>query len=145
MRAKYSEIAKKKQQTFCSSCDTNPHFQAQAAQYFKENREDIPPEILIRLGCGNPVAIAELKSGERVLELGAGAGTGLSHEAAIGKLAKEKVEHLITRGLSRTKATTTMVRGLLKVAIKELPPILNTELQSTMGASENEFMRIIQA
>ena len=35
---------------------------------------DIPEETVIGLGCGNPTAIAELKTGEVVLDLGSGAG-----------------------------------------------------------------------
>jgi SAM-dependent methyltransferase len=36
--------------------------------------EHIPEESVMGLGCGNPAAIADLKAGEVVLDLGAGAG-----------------------------------------------------------------------
>ncbi len=43
--------------------------------YTPEEIRDLPPEIVgATLGCGNPMAIASLKSGETVLDLGSGAG-----------------------------------------------------------------------
>ena len=40
----------------------------------RKDLADIPEETVIGLGCGNPTAIAELKTGEVVLDLGSGAG-----------------------------------------------------------------------
>jgi SAM-dependent methyltransferase len=45
-----------------------------ALGYSDEERRDAPEGADLGLGCGNPQAIAELKSGERVLDLGSGAG-----------------------------------------------------------------------
>lgn len=43
--------------------------------YDSEQVESLPEEaVLASLGCGNPVAIAELSAGERVLDLGSGGG-----------------------------------------------------------------------
>ncbi len=43
--------------------------------YTAEEVRDLPPEIVgATLGCGNPTAIASLKPGETVLDLGSGAG-----------------------------------------------------------------------
>lgn len=43
--------------------------------YESEQVESLPEEaVLASLGCGNPVAIAELSAGERVLDLGSGGG-----------------------------------------------------------------------
>lgn len=68
------------------------------------------------------------------------AGIDLSHEAAIGKIAEEEVEYLMARGLTRTEATATIVRGFLRVDIEGLPPMLSAELQRTVEASERELM-----
>jgi SAM-dependent methyltransferase len=51
----------------CDPITTNLYDAAEAAQ--------VPPEaILASLGCGNPTALAELKPGETVLDLGSGGG-----------------------------------------------------------------------
>ncbi len=46
-----------------------------AALYDISQREDLPdPAVTASLGCGNPTAVAELRAGERVLDLGSGGG-----------------------------------------------------------------------
>ena len=48
---------------------------ARLAGYGEEERSQVPEEAyLSSLGCGNPMAYAEVKSGEVVLDLGSGAG-----------------------------------------------------------------------
>lgn len=42
--------------------------------YSSEELKDLPEDALVSLGCGNPTAIAELREGERVLDLGSGGG-----------------------------------------------------------------------
>jgi len=68
------------------------------------------------------------------------AGIDLSHEAAVGKIAEEEVEYLMARGLTRTEATATIVRGFLHVDIEGLPPQLDAELRKAIEASEKELM-----
>ena len=68
------------------------------------------------------------------------AGVDLSHEAAIGKIAEEEVEYLMARGLTRTEATATIVRGFLRVDIEGLPPMLSAELRRAVEASERDLM-----
>jgi SAM-dependent methyltransferase len=46
-----------------------------AALYSADEQSELPPEALAAsLGCGNPLAVAELRAGERVLDLGSGGG-----------------------------------------------------------------------
>jgi arsenite methyltransferase len=43
--------------------------------YSADERGELPPEaIAASLGCGNPIAVADLRAGEKVLELGSGGG-----------------------------------------------------------------------
>jgi uncharacterized protein len=81
---------------------------------------------------GTIYAIPELK--------GNLAGIDLSHEAAVGKIAEEEVEYLMARGLTRSEATATIVRGFLRVDIEGLPPMLNAELKKAVEASEKDLM-----
>jgi len=87
---------------------------------------------LILTGEGTIHAIPELK--------GTLAGIDLSHEAAVGKIAEEEVEYLMARGLTRSEATATIVRGFLRVDLEGLPPLLSAELQRAIAASEEDLM-----
>jgi SAM-dependent methyltransferase len=56
----------------CSSTDLAQ--KSERTGYTKEELEAIPEGANLGLGCGNPVAIASLREGETVLDLGSGAG-----------------------------------------------------------------------
>jgi SAM-dependent methyltransferase len=48
---------------------------AAAGLYSPDEQSELPAEaVLASLGCGNPIAVAELQPGERVLDLGSGGG-----------------------------------------------------------------------
>jgi SAM-dependent methyltransferase len=76
VKGRYAGIAKKDQESCCSSCGcgASSFLPAKAIGYSEEDLERIPKESAMGLGCGNPTAIADLKAGEVVLDLGAGAG-----------------------------------------------------------------------
>ncbi|MFO7995855.1 MAG: SufD family Fe-S cluster assembly protein [Dehalococcoidia bacterium] len=107
-----------------------------ARGYVEGNAPDVKGHLECRgliLGeQGEIHAIPELK--------GTLAGIDLSHEAAVGKIAEEEVEYLMARGLSRSEATATIVRGFLRVDIEGLPPLLSAELQQAIEASEKDLM-----
>jgi hypothetical protein len=59
----------------CScGCGADVADQARAMGYSQEELTGIPEPSIMGLGCGNPVARAELKAGETVLDLGSGGG-----------------------------------------------------------------------
>jgi len=69
----YSEIAQK-QKSCCEPCFPDTKEFAKSIGYSEEDLKHIPEESNLALGCGNPTALANLKEGEVVLDLGAGAG-----------------------------------------------------------------------
>ena len=75
VKGRYAQIAKQDPES-CSSCacGVSPLSQAEAIGYSKEDLQHVPEEAVLGLGCGNPAAIAEMKAGEVVLDLGSGAG-----------------------------------------------------------------------
>lgn len=68
----YANIAK----SSCGCCCSNKTAQRQSGEmgYSDEEMTQVPEGANLGLGCGNPVAIASLKEGETVLDLGSGAG-----------------------------------------------------------------------
>lgn len=79
----YADIAKS------SGCCSNKKAQRQSGEmgYSEDEMNDVPTGSNLGLGCGNPVAIASLKSGESVLDLGSGA--GFDAFLAVRKVGKE--------------------------------------------------------
>ena len=63
-------------------------------------------------------------------------GTELSHEAAVGKLAQEEIEYLMSRGLDEDEATATIIRGFLDVKISGLPDALQKQIDSSIDVAE---------
>lgn len=59
-----------------SCCGTNDlaHDVSRKIGYTEEELKEVPQGSNLGLGCGNPVALASLKKGETVLDLGSGAG-----------------------------------------------------------------------
>jgi Fe-S cluster assembly scaffold protein SufB len=63
-------------------------------------------------------------------------GTELSHEAAVGKLAKDEIEYLMARGLNEDEATATIIRGFLDVKIAGLPDALQKQIDASIDVAE---------
>ncbi|AKB85154.1 SufD family Fe-S cluster assembly protein [Methanococcoides methylutens] len=57
----------------------------------------------------------------------------LTHEAAVGRIAKEQVEYLMARGLSEEEAVGMIVRGFLDVGITGLPDELAADIDKTIA------------
>ncbi len=79
VKERYAKIAE--QESSCcvsdtSCCGTAPSFQdiSKKIGYSEEELAAVPDAANLGLGCGNPVALASLKEGETVLDLGSGAG-----------------------------------------------------------------------
>jgi SAM-dependent methyltransferase len=79
VRQRYAKVARQ-DETCCGpkSCGCNSAVSAKDIGknigYSDEEMEAVPDGANLGLGCGNPVALASLKEGETVLDLGSGAG-----------------------------------------------------------------------
>ena len=109
VREGYAEIAKKGS-CCCSSSPASaccgpidPEAISKEIGYTEEQIKAIPEDAILGLGCGNPVALASLKEGETVLDLGSGAGIDCFLAAAkVGKDGKvigvDMTPEMIERG-----------------------------------------------
>ncbi|TFH51510.1 MAG: arsenite methyltransferase [Methanothrix sp.] len=74
----YARIAKQATSYYssrsCCGCGDIPEEISKRMGYSDEEISAAPPESNMGLGCGNPVALASLREGEVVLDMGAGAG-----------------------------------------------------------------------
>ncbi len=76
-------------------------------------------------------AIPELESHHSDVEL--------THEAAVGKIAREEVEYLMARGLSEEEATSLIVKGFLSLKIEGIPPSLQKQIDRTLEIASLGF------
>lgn len=67
-------------------------------------------------------------------------GVEMSHEAAVGKIAQDEINYLMSRGLSEEEATSTIVRGFLTIDIPDLPAQLRAEIDKAIEMSEKDVM-----
>lgn len=79
VRTKYAEAAKRAEAGQYSNSSNAQHSccgKNVTVEFYEAKDTDILPEkaVLASLGCGNPTALAELKAGETVLDLGSGGG-----------------------------------------------------------------------
>lgn len=75
LKKRYGEIAQTKESCCSSSCcGVSMKDIALRIGYSEEDLKNVPDYSVMGLGCGNPVALASLKEGETVLDLGSGGG-----------------------------------------------------------------------
>ncbi|WP_292467347.1 SufD family Fe-S cluster assembly protein [Methanolobus sp.] len=77
------------------------------------------------LGGGMQRAIPILEANVEDIEL--------SHEAAVGRIAREQIEYLMARGLAEEDAVGMIVRGFLDVGIQGIPDELKADIDATIA------------
>jgi len=74
IKDRYGKIARGEVRSCCPTCSPTPADQCLAVGYTPEDLQAIPELAILGVGCGNPTSLAEIREGETVLDLGAGAG-----------------------------------------------------------------------
>jgi hypothetical protein len=75
---------------------------------------------------GTTLAIPELEAHIADVEM--------THEAAVGKIARDQIEYIMSRGLSEDEAVSMIVKGFLSAgSINGLPPELQKELDEAIA------------
>ncbi len=76
VRKGYAQVAKQGKSCCSSSCcgTSKPEDISRKIGYSEEEMQAVPAGSNLGLGCGNPTALASIKEGETVLDLGSGAG-----------------------------------------------------------------------
>ncbi|MGA2775122.1 MAG: arsenite methyltransferase [Candidatus Omnitrophota bacterium] len=125
----YGDIAKKKKSCCCGSKNTDV---SEKVGYSRDDLNSIPSEANMGLGCGNPVALASLKEGETVIDLGCGGGIDVFLTAKrVGNKGKvigiDMTEDMINKARANAKKT-----GFKNVEFK-LGEIENLPLDSSIA------------
>ena len=76
---------------------------------------------------GSTLAVPELEANVADVEM--------THEAAVGKIARDQVEYLMARGLTEDEAVGMIVRGFLEGGIRGLPDELKKEIDAAIEKS----------
>jgi arsenite methyltransferase len=74
IKDRYGKIARGETTFCCPSCGPTTKDQCLAVGYTPEDLKLVPEMAILGVGCGNPTALADLKEGETVVDLGSGAG-----------------------------------------------------------------------
>ncbi|WP_216204435.1 arsenite methyltransferase [Amycolatopsis aidingensis] len=111
----------------CGAGPVAPEDNFGAALYALAEREELPADaVAAALGCGNPTAVAELREGERVLDLGSGGGIDVLLSARrVGPAGKayglDMTEEMLALALANAQQAGATNVEFLKGTIEAIP------------------------
>jgi SAM-dependent methyltransferase len=132
VRARYAEAAVAVAAGRPEAADALKNAETEAAIFgaglYESADRDVLPEaaVLASLGCGNPTAVAELREGERVLDLGSGGGIDVLLSARrVGSTGKayglDMTEEMLALALRNAAEAGVTNVEFLKGRIEEIP------------------------
>jgi len=103
VKDRYGKIARGEQTFCCPTCGPTTTDQCLAVGYTAADLRLVPEMAILGVGCGNPTALADLKEGETILDLGSGAGLDVFLAAnKVGKggrvIGVDLTEDMVARG-----------------------------------------------
>jgi hypothetical protein len=85
----------------------------------------------------NAVLLGEVDNVETIPLLKAkNSSVQLSHEASIGKISKEEIQYLQTKGLSEEKARELIVKGFVNDSTKKMPVSVQERIEEMMASGK---------
>ncbi|WP_157244913.1 arsenite methyltransferase [Nonomuraea typhae] len=130
VRERYAAAAVASSSGAASCCDVTSRDGQEvfgAALYDDAERTGLPQAtVAASLGCGNPTAVAELREGERVLDLGSGGGIDVLLSARrVGPTGKayglDMTEEMLALALANAREADARNVEFLKGAIEDIP------------------------
>ena len=58
--------------------------------------------------------------------------TNLSHEASIGKISKDEIEYLMSKGFTEKKATEMIVNGFSNNSVNDMPDVVKEQFENIL-------------
>jgi arsenite methyltransferase len=135
VRQRYAAAALKVTEGATACCGPEPVESDEnlgSALYATDERDALPAEaVAASLGCGNPTAVAELREGERVLDLGSGGGIDVLLSARrVGPSGKayglDMTEEMLALALANAEKAGAANVEFLKGTIEAIPLPANT-------------------
>jgi arsenite methyltransferase len=135
VRERYAEAAAKVTEGNAACCGPQPVEVDEnfgSTLYAADDRDALPAEaVAASLGCGNPTAVAELREGERVLDLGSGGGIDVLLSARrVGPTGKayglDMTDEMLALALANAARAGATNVEFLKGTIESIPLPANT-------------------
>lgn len=108
----------------CCSSTNSAQDISRSVGYSDEEMNNVPEGANLGLGCGNPVAIASLKEGDVVLDLGSGAGFDAFLASAKVGTTGRVIGVDMTKEMVEKKKSSESLSGCLSLAEELWSPIL---------------------